>query len=91
MNYMKVQAPLLLSTFNSRHSTCAGYSRGPGAWESSLYISLAKFGFIEKGEETQSIFTHFGHFLGKILFGDTLIFFSHEAFFFLKETFLNTR
>lgn len=89
MNYMKVQAPLLLNTFNSRHSTCAGSTRGPGAWESSLYISLAKFGFIEKGEETQCIFTHFGHFLGKILFGDTLLlFFSHEAFFsFLRKHF----
>lgn len=63
---MKVKAPLL-NTFNSRHSTCAGYTQGPGAWESSLSISEAKFGFIEEGEEKQSIFTHFGHFLGKTM------------------------
>ena len=74
MNYMKVQAPLLLNTINSRHGTCAGSTQGPGAWESRLYVSLAKFGFTEKGEETQTIFTHFGHFLGRILFVDMLIF-----------------
>lgn len=79
MNYMKVQAPLL-NTFNGRHSTCTGYMQGP--------VSLAKFGFREKGAEIQSIFKHFGHFLGRILFGDN--FYPHEAlFFFLKETFLN--
>ena len=53
MNYMKVQAPLLLNTFNSRHGTCAGYTQGPGAQQSGLYVSLAKFGLMEKGRETQ--------------------------------------
>lgn len=51
MNYMKVQAPLLLNTLNSRCGTCAGYTQGPGAWESGLYISLAEFGLIEKWGE----------------------------------------
>lgn len=66
MNYMKVRAPLL-NTFNGRHSTCAGYMQGPGAWAASLYISVAKFGFIGKEGEKQSVFTHFGHFLGRTL------------------------
>lgn len=87
MNYMEVQAPLLLNTFNSRHGTCASYAQGPGAWQSGPYISLAKSGLVEKGEETQGIFTHFIHFLDRILFGDTLIFFHIRLyfFFFLKE------
>lgn len=87
---MKVQAPLLLNTFNSRHGTCAGYTQGPGAWESGLYVSLAEFGLIEK-EEIQGIFTRFIHFLDRIPFGDTLIFSMEGSIFFPKETFLNTR
>lgn len=77
MNYMKVQAPLLLNSFNSRHGTCAGYTEGPGAQESGLYISLAKFGLMEKGRDTRSIglFPCFIHFPGRVLFGDTLFFF----------------
>lgn len=82
MNYMKVQAPLLLNTFNSRHGTCAGYTQGPGAWQSGLYVSLAEFGLIEKEEETRGIFTHFIHFLDRILFGDALIFFPCNLYFF---------
>ena len=82
MNYMKVQAPLLLNSFNSRHGTCAGYTQGPGAQESGLYISLTKFGLMEKGKEKQGLFACFIHFPGRVLFGDTLFFFLYEALFY---------
>lgn len=52
MNYMEVQAPLLLNTFNSRHGTCAGNAQGPGAWQSGPDVSVAKVGWVEKREET---------------------------------------
>ena len=64
------------------HYMCAGYTQGPGAQESGLYISLAKFGLMEKGKETQGLFACFIHFPGRVLFGDTLFFFVYEALFY---------
>ena len=88
MNYMKVQAPLLLNTFNSRHGTCAGYSQGLGPSNQAftfLWLSLDWW----RRAERHSLFTCFIHFPGRVLFGDTFFFFYMRLYFILKEAFLN--
>lgn len=92
MNYMKVQAPLLLNSFNSRHGTCAGYTQGPGAQESGLCISLAKFGLMEKGKETQGLLVYFHVsfiFLVEFCLVIHYFFFYMRLYFVLRDTFLN--
>lgn len=66
MNYMKVQVPLLLNAFNSRHSTCAD-SRGVGLepGNQALQVWIERKGKRVKVDLYISVICH-----GRILFGD---------------------